>query len=257
MAAVKHGTHHETTNQHYKHTTLVDIPNALCKSSHSGHSFRQQCSGCAPPPHLPPPTVLPSDCRFSKYCAAAKWFSQFLFFHMTLRVIVMHHPSKFGYKRLSTSEDIFWTKPNTWTDRHDDASILLQTLSCCYTNSPCVIPPAALTVFPHHSPPSPWSAFCDPQPGTSSPTSSPLPEAPSCYPALKLEQVLNTLGVSISYVIFSISLSLCLPLSLSLSLSLSFTLSPKHTHTNSHTYMYPISLTRSLSLFLIKRPGYR
>ena len=98
--------------------------------------------GVPPPPPLPPPpppTVLPSDCRFSKDCATAKWISQFPFFHMTLWVIVMHHHSKFGYKRLSTSEDIFWTKPDAWTDRHSDSSIPPKPLSC-YTNSPCVIP---------------------------------------------------------------------------------------------------------------------
>ena len=44
------------------------------------------------------------------------------YFHMTVCPRNMHHYTQFGYKRLSSSEDIFWTKPDRQTDKHDDSS---------------------------------------------------------------------------------------------------------------------------------------
>ena len=44
------------------------------------------------------------------------------YFHMTVLPRNMHHYTQFGYNRLSSSEDIFWTKPDRQTDKHDDSS---------------------------------------------------------------------------------------------------------------------------------------
>ena len=44
------------------------------------------------------------------------------YFHMTVCPRNMHHYTQFGYKRLSSSEDIFWTKPDRQTEKHDDSS---------------------------------------------------------------------------------------------------------------------------------------
>ena len=49
----------------------------------------------------------------------------FYFFCTTLHLTTMHHHTKFGYKKLSSSERIFWTKPRhtaRWTDRHCNSS---------------------------------------------------------------------------------------------------------------------------------------
>ena len=46
---------------------------------------------------------------------------------MTLWPAMMHYHTKFGYKRLSSSEDILWTKSDTQTDQqtegHGNSSI--------------------------------------------------------------------------------------------------------------------------------------
>ena len=42
------------------------------------------------------------------------------YFHLTVCPRNMHHHTQFGYKRLSSSEDIFWTKPDRQTDRQTD-----------------------------------------------------------------------------------------------------------------------------------------
>ena len=50
------------------------------------------------------------------------------FFHMTLWLMMMHHHTTFGYKRLSGSENIFCTKPvdkDRLADRHSDSSMPL------------------------------------------------------------------------------------------------------------------------------------
>ena len=46
-------------------------------------------------------------------------------FHTTLCPMVMHWHTKFGYKRFSSSEDMFWTKSDhrwtgRWMDRQTD-----------------------------------------------------------------------------------------------------------------------------------------
>ena len=37
--------------------------------------------------------------------------------------MMMNHHTRFGYKRLTASEDILWTKPNTWKDRQTHMAI--------------------------------------------------------------------------------------------------------------------------------------
>ena len=43
-------------------------------------------------------------------------------FRMTLQLMMMHHHTKFNYKRLSGSEDVVWTKYQH-TDGHTDSNI--------------------------------------------------------------------------------------------------------------------------------------
>ena len=47
-------------------------------------------------------------------------------FHTTLCPVLTHHQTKLSYKKLSGSEDIFWTKQDAWTGRWTDRWTLFQ-----------------------------------------------------------------------------------------------------------------------------------